>query len=111
MAISKRYAVLNKNGVVVNHILIDDPMPKDYYPGYGQYLICLSGTPDLKTPSGLQALQITPSMPPQIGDVINVGTGQVFRFVPGLIVQTGITVSSAPDVKLEKDVEPTKGGG
>lgn len=103
---AKHYAVFNLSNVCVNVILVDDPMPSHYWPGYGAYMLCLDGTPDLSQGSGIEVISVTPSQRPQIGDVIIKATGTVFRYVPNLVVQDGQTVSSAPQVKLVRDVEP-----
>lgn len=113
---AKRYAVLNKNGIVVNHIMIADPMPKGYWPGYGKSLLCLDPNPDLTEAAGLVVLSVTPSVRPQIGDTINTVTGAVTKLVPTVIQQPNATgqmvnVMAAPAVKLEQDVAPTKGQG
>jgi len=46
-----RYAVLDQNGVKLNGILVDDPYPQDYWPGYGRYITCEFGEPDPSPPA------------------------------------------------------------
>lgn len=105
----KRYAVLNNVGQCINSVLIDDPMPQDYWPGYGATLVCCDGTPNLTKSAGLSVLNITPDKPIQIGDVVNTDTGVVTKFVPTISQdEKGGSVVSAPSTKLAKDVEPTK---
>lgn len=106
---TKRYAVLNASNQVVNVILVNDPLPAKYWPGYGAKMICLDGEPSIPNGSGIPVITgLTLSQRPQIGDVVVIATGTVLRYVPNLIQQDGVTVSSAPQVKLVKDVEPTK---
>lgn len=109
---AKRYAVLNSSGVVVNHIRIDDPMPKDYWPGYGRWLLCLDGTPTATAP-GIPRLTITPSTIPQIGDTVDTSNGNVTKRTVTTFSQMQLdgvarTVASAPIVVLSKDIEPSK---
>jgi hypothetical protein len=104
-----RWAVLGDNGQVVNVIMIDDPMPPEYDPGYGTWLVPPAGA--TYTTSGVPVLNKTPSQLPQIGDVMNINTGAVFRYVPQQIVQLDpegnpVTVSSAPQVVLKKAGTP-----
>lgn len=101
-----RYAVLNRDGTVVNHIAIDDPMPSGYHPGYGSALLCIGGQPDLTHNPRLPVLKIRPSEIPQIGDVIDVKTGQVTKFVPQVVqvtddVGVSMMVATAPAVRME----------
>lgn len=114
----RKYAVIDANNVVVNVILVNNPMPANYWPGYGQYL-CYQGpvnpnevaSPDAYTYSSLLAQfprtptfgGVTPFYGLGIGDVISAVNGTVFRFVPNQIIQDGATVSSAPAVKLVND--------
>lgn len=109
---TKRYAVLDSDNIVVNIILVDDPLPKKYWPGYGAKMICLSGSATNPDDCGIPVLSITPTAP-QIGDTINVGNAAVTKFVPTSLTQkdyagNNITTSSAPKVRLKKDVEPSK---
>lgn len=107
---AKRFAVLNSSGVVVNIVLIDDPMPKDYWPGYGKWLLCLEGSANTsKGTAGLTILTITPDKPVGIGDTINTTTGAVTKFVPTVADDgKGTVTASAPKVVLTQDVAPTK---
>lgn len=112
----RRWAVIDASNVVVNVILVNDPMPANYWPGYGMFLCyqgpgnpqeadssftyssLLSQFPRTPTFGG-----VTPFYRMGIGDVISAVNGTVFRFVPNLITQDGQTVSSAPSVKLKND--------
>lgn len=111
---AKRYAILNKNGVCVNVILIDDPVPANYYPGYGAYMVCLQGTPDIVRGSGLPVVTVTPDKPLSIGDTINLETGVVTKFVSQSIQHNDgrgiLTARSAPSVRIIKDADPTTDG-
>lgn len=104
---AKRYAVLNASNVVVNHILVDDPMPKDYWPGYGRRLLCLQ-PPFTATAPGIPILSVTPSTIPQIGDTVNISNGTVTKRVVVNRMEDGVLVAPAPIVRLTKDIEPTK---
>lgn len=117
MSNAKRYAVTDKGGKVVNHILLDDPLPKGYWPGYGAYLLPLE---PVDTKDGGAALDVInfdkwPVLP-QIGDTIDLNTGEVTKFVPTLVaVPTDdkggtMTVASAPQVKLATDEQPKAEG-
>lgn len=112
----KRYAVLDGNNKVVNHILIDDPLPKGYWPGYGKTLVPLEPVTTSKGGAGLDVV-VFDKMPviPQIGDTIDLATGTVTKFVPQIITQkdfdgTDIQVASAPSVKLATDTQPKTEG-
>jgi hypothetical protein len=115
MAKQRRYAILDVNGRCVNVVLVDDPMPADYWPGYGYYIVDQGSippiTPDTE-PIIASSVLIVPSAKPnrkiQIGDVMVINSGTVFSYVPDLIVQDGETVSSAPDVDISKpsDIKP-----
>jgi hypothetical protein len=110
---AKHYAIFNGANQCINVVLVDDPLPAKYWPGYGAFMLCLDGTPDLSAGSGIPVISVTPSQRPQIGDVIIPGSGTVFRYAPQQIQQLDqqgnpITVSSAPQVVLKKDVEPSR---
>ena len=116
MTAVRRYAVLSKNGEVVNSILIDDPMPDGYWPGYGYYLIDQGpvGGPD-QAPTIRTKLDVPQFAPRglQIGDTVDLNTGVVTKFVPQLKVVQGddgknVTVSSAPDVKIAQSTDIIK---
>lgn len=100
---TKRYGVIDNNNVCVNVILIDDPMPKDYWPGYGAKLICLSGAKTASAP-GLPVVNVTPNVTLQIGDTINISTGVVTKMVT--VKVNGECIG--PQVTIKKDLEPTK---
>lgn len=117
----RRYAVLDANGVKINCILIDDPMPANYWPGYGSYLMD-EGPADPKaqyTPptisSALPVTDVTPDKPMQIGDTISLVTGKVTKFVPTIAQGSNpdgtpmvddrgnpVMVASAPNVSPSK---------
>ena len=105
---SKRYAVLDNSGLCVNVILVDDPMPQNYWPGYGYYLVYTGLPPKPTITTKLNVPAVTPNRMIQIGDVMSLSNGTVFSFVPSLITQDGQTVSSAPAVVMSKptDVKP-----
>lgn len=117
----RKWAVIDASNVVVNVILVGDPMPANYWPGYGMFL-CYQGPADPKEADSAHTdssrLQMFPRTPTfggvtpyyklGIGDVISAVNGTVFRFVPNLIQQeqpdgTTIQVSSAPSVTLKDD--------
>ena len=107
----KRYAVLDANGVVVNHILIDDPLPAKYWPGYGNTLVPLEPV-DATAGASLDVVKLKITTIPQIGDTLNIDTGAITKFQPKIEQVTDekgdtIDVSSAPVVKLATDVDPT----
>jgi hypothetical protein len=114
MANQRRYAVLDINGLCVNSILVDNPMPANYWPGYGYYLVDQGAVPPIDPDPGptistlLQVPSVTPNRKIQIGDVMSLANGMVFTFVPQLITQDGQTVSSAPDIEISKpsDIKP-----
>jgi hypothetical protein len=112
----KRYAVIDKNGKCVNHILINDPLPAGYWPGYGSHLVPLEPV-EIGKGAALDVV-VFEKMPvlPQIGDTIDLDTGVVTKFVPQIITQKDpvtdldIQVSAAPEVKLATDVAPKAEG-
>lgn len=111
---TKLYAVINTSNQVVNVILVNEPMPAKYWPGYGAALLSIDGVAPTGGPAGITVHSRSWSQRPQIGDVVNTATGTVLRYVPSTFSQvnpnTGqsITVSSAPQVILQKDVEPNR---
>ena len=112
----KRYAVLDKDGKCINHILIADPLPKGYWPGYGAYLCPLEEV-QIGKGAGLDLIdfKFEKSGVPQIGDTVNIETGEITRFVPELKQDVDaegepITVASAPEQKFIKDEEPKEEG-
>lgn len=107
----KRYAVLDKDGLVVNHILISDPLPAGYWPGYGAALVPLEEvTFDIEGARlPVHVLKIVET--PQIGDTLDVETGKLTKFEPKIITVKDdkgedVQVTSAPAQKFEKDVDP-----
>lgn len=97
-----RYAVLDANGVKVNGILVDDPYPQAYWPGYGRYITCEFGEPDPTPPDNLDIrtgdrpfsfLAVRPTARFNIGDTMNLTTGE-------------ITPAPVPDPVPEPEPEP-----
>jgi hypothetical protein len=106
----KRFAVLDANGVVVNHILINDPLPAKYWPGYGKTLVPLEPC-DCSAGAALDIVKLKIAEIPQIGDTLNLETGTITKFQPKIETikdENGddIQVASAPIVKLATDVDP-----
>jgi hypothetical protein len=110
----KRYAVLDANGVVVNHILIKDPLPAKYWPGYGAALVPLEDC-NVSAGAALDVHVLKIKEIPQIGDTLDVDTGTLTKFVPEIKDEEiekedgskeTIQVASAPLVKLATDVDP-----
>jgi hypothetical protein len=111
----KRYAVLDANGVVVNHILIKDPLPAGYWPGYGAALVPLENVTFDVEGARLPVHVLKIADIPQIGDTLDVNTGELTKFVPE-IKQEEITkedgsketidVASAPSQKFVAEVDP-----
>jgi len=113
---TRKYAVIDATNIVVNVILVNDPMPANYWPGYGMFL-CYQGPANPHeadsafTYSSLLAQfprtpkfgGVTPYYKLGIGDFVSPTNGTVLRFVPNLITQDGQTVASAPAVKLKDD--------
>lgn len=91
MSEALRYAVLDANGVKVNGILVDNPYPQDYWPGYGTYITCEFGEPD-PTPPADQIIKqpphefvyllVRPDAPMSIGDSMDLETGHVTPYQP-----------------------------
>lgn len=84
--ISLRYAVLNHAGVKINGIMVTDPYPADYWPGYGRYIVCEFGEPDPVPPECLDIrdgerpftyLTIRPQGPFGNGDTMDLETGAI----------------------------------
>jgi hypothetical protein len=109
-----RYAVLDANGVVVNHILINDPLPAKYWPGYGAALVPLEEA-DVSNGAALDVHVMKIIDIPQIGDTLDVNTGELTKFVPE-IKQEEVTkpdgttemvdTASAPSQKFVAEVDP-----
>ncbi len=81
-----RYAVLDQNGVKLNGILVDNPYPQDYWPGYGRYITCEFGEPNPAPPANYEIkpppreftyLAVRPLASMNIGDTMNLATGEV----------------------------------
>lgn len=81
-----RYAVLDANGVKLNGILVDDPYPQSYWPGYGRYITCEHGEPDPTPPGNLDIrtgnrpfsfLTVRPQDRFNIGDTMDLTTGAI----------------------------------
>jgi hypothetical protein len=111
---AKRYAVLDASNVVVNHILINDPLPKGYWPGYGKTLLPLEPVDTSNGGGGLDIIKFDKwPIIPQIGDTVDLTTGTVTKYVTKLVVdeQSGATVAKAVDVKLSTDAQPKSDGG
>lgn len=81
-----RYAVLDDNGVKLNGILVDNPYPQDYWPGYGRYITCEFSEPDPIAPGNLDIrtgdrpfsyLLVRPLARFSIGDTMNIETGEI----------------------------------
>lgn len=88
---SLRYAVLDENGVKMNGIIVDDPYPQTYWPGYGRYITCEFGEPDPTPPADLNIrvgdrpftyLLVRPNAMMNIGDTMNISTGEVTPLPP-----------------------------
>jgi hypothetical protein len=81
-----RYAVVDANGVKLNGILVDDPYPQPYWPGYGRYIVCEHGEPDPTPPANLDIrtgdrpfsyLTVRPAGRFNIGDTMDLATGDI----------------------------------
>lgn len=82
----RRYAVLDANGVKLNGILVDDPYPQAYWPGYGRFIVCEAGEDDPTPPGNLDIrtgerpfsyLTVRPQGPFSIGDTMDLSTGAI----------------------------------
>jgi hypothetical protein len=112
---AKRYAVLDGSNKVVNHILVDDPLPVGYWPGYGKTLVPLEPVTIAKG-AALDIVKFDKwPVLPQIGDTVDLATGVVTKFVPEIVTEkdadgADIEVASAPVVKIAQDVAPKAEG-
>ena len=86
MSTALRYAVLDAAGVKLNGILVNDPYPQDYWPGYGRYITCEYGEPDPTPPENLDIrvgdrpfsyLTVRPAGRFNIGDTMDLTTGAI----------------------------------
>jgi hypothetical protein len=86
MSTALRYAVLDAAGVKLNGILVDDPYPQNYWPGYGRYITCEFGEAEATPPEVLDIrtgdrpfsyLLVRPAARMNIGDTMNLETGEV----------------------------------
>jgi hypothetical protein len=109
---AKRYIVLDGDGVVVNAIVVDDPVPKGYWPGYGKTLVPLEPATFSKGGAGLDVV-VFDKWPvlPQIGDAVDLTTGVVTKYIPKLVMSGSDLVALAPDTKLSTDAQPKSDGG
>lgn len=106
---AKRYAVADKDGKIINHILVEDPLPKGYWPGYGAYLLPLEAVDTSGGGGGLDVIKFDKWVNiPQIGDTVNLATGEVTKFVAP---KNADGEALAPEVKLVKEEEPKPDGG
>jgi hypothetical protein len=80
------YLVLDNAGLVLNAILVDDPYPQEYWPGYGRYITCAFEQPDPTPPANLDIrvgdrpfsyLTVRPTSRCWIGDTMDIATGAV----------------------------------
>lgn len=103
----KRYIVTNSSGKVVNVILLDDPLPKGYWPGYGAYLLPLQPVSTVKGGAGLPVI-IFDKWPviPEIGDTVDLATGQVTKFVPTITIDGALAYKA----QLTIDAQPKSDG-
>lgn len=83
---SLRYAVLDDGGVKVNSILVVDPYPQEYWPGYGRYITAEHGEPDPVPPADLDIrtgvspfsfLTVRPLDRFNVGDTMDLTTGEI----------------------------------
>jgi hypothetical protein len=83
---SLTYLVLDASGLVLNAILVDDPYPQSYWPGYGRYITCAFEQPGPTPPANLDIrtgdrpftyLMVRPTSRCWIGDTMNIATGVV----------------------------------
>lgn len=83
---SLTYLVLDTSGLVLNAILVDDPYPQSYWPGYGRYITCAFEQPAPTPPDNLDIrtgdrpfsyLMVRPTSRCWIGDTMDIVTGAV----------------------------------
>ena len=100
----KIYGIFDANGVMVNRVVLEEPLPRMYWPGYGRYYYDLSGTEAAPIRFQLTKLPHRPTAYPQIGDKVDLVTGVVTKFVPRIYDQgDGTMVASAPVVVLKDE--------
>ena len=99
----RRYAVIDAFGTMINAVNVNDPMPGDYWPGYGKYFLNQSPGNPTVTRSGLPMLPITPDKRMEIGDRVNFSTGVVTKFAPRRLQTADGDVTEAPTVRLRDD--------
>ena len=81
-----RYAVLDAAGVKINGILVDDPYPQSYWPGYGRYITCEFEESDPSPPENVYIrtddrpftyITVRPKKVFNIGDTMDLDTGEI----------------------------------
>jgi len=93
MAKTLRYSVLDSSGTKINAILVEDPYPQTYYPGYGSYIVCDFGEDDPTQPDLTNItdqfiyLTIRPTEFMDMGDSMDINTGVVTKLVNTTIDQ------------------------
>lgn len=108
----KRYAVLDKNGLVLNQIMLADPLRPGFYPGYGAALVPLE---DADVSAGckldVHVMKVDPRQMPEVGDTLDLKTGKLTKAVP-IVTQTTneldevITVLRIDTPVLKREVDP-----
>lgn len=96
-----RYAVLDNTGKKLNGILVNDPYPQDYWPGYGRYITCEYGEDTPTPPNNLNIregqkeftyINVRPLANFSIGDTMNLNTGEItFAPIPEPLPEPEIT--------------------
>lgn len=84
--------MLDENGYILNRILVADPYPEGYYPGYGRYIVCVD---DVEPPfsrevaPGFTYLAVKPETHMAWGARMNVQTGEVTPPPPEPAIEEG----------------------